>query len=100
MSSNLPVEHNPGDPAAVSTAGASSLPVLAGEFPAAGFTAPEDEAPSVDMKRYFAAIMRYKWLIPVLTVLGGGIGVLLAKVKGPVYEAQSTIWIELGGRNG
>ncbi len=100
MSSNLPVERNSGEEHAplMASGGAGAL---AGMQPGAmaldGFEPPEAPAAGMDVRRIIAALLRYKWLILMCTVAGGALGILATKVKGPVYEAQSTIWIELGG---
>jgi succinoglycan biosynthesis transport protein ExoP len=100
MAGNLPVERSSEDqnPALVAGAGAVALPP---SFAPDGFAPPEQEGPPVDFGRILAAILRYKWLVLLLTIAGGTVGVLATKIMGPVYEAQSTIWMEIGPtRNG
>jgi succinoglycan biosynthesis transport protein ExoP len=60
----------------------------------------EDE-PSLDLKRYLAALARYKWMILATTIAAGGLGLLLGRWVKPEYETQATIWIEQsGGQSG
>jgi capsular exopolysaccharide synthesis family protein len=58
-----------------------------------------DDEPKVDVRRYIAAIIRHKWLVGGLTVVGTVAGFFVAKMQKPQYAAQSTIWIELAGSN-
>jgi capsular exopolysaccharide synthesis family protein len=59
----------------------------------------EDEEGGLDIRRYVAALLRYKWLTLGLGVLGLAAGVGLSKLVKPAYEAQATIQIEPSGRN-
>ena len=47
-----------------------------------------------DYRRYLAALLRYKWLIPILLVAGGAAGIVGSRFIQPEYSAQATIWIE------
>ena len=63
----------------------------------AGFVPPpDDEDAPVDPRRYLAAIVRYKWVVLVATMLGGAAGYLVSRTMAPVYQAQATIWVEIG----
>lgn len=99
--SNLPVERESGENGLPVVPPAAALQPAA-YAPAGGFSPPDtEEASGPDIRRYIAAILRHKWIVLLLMVLGGGAGVLATKVVGPVYEAQATLWLELGvGRNG
>ena len=78
--------------------------------PRSGHPADESAAPRVsrhigqdseqgpDYRRYLAAVLRYKWLVAMFSILGGAAGMLLARVK-PEYSAQATIWIENAAEN-
>lgn len=44
-------------------------------------------------ERYFTAIRRYAWLIIAITLAGGALGVLGARLIRPRYETYATIWI-------
>jgi len=59
---------------------------------------PEEE--SLDLRRYWSAVLRYRWGIVLLTILGlaGGFGA--TKLLKPKYLAQGTIWIEVGDQRG
>ncbi len=74
--------------------------------PRSGHTADESVAPRVsrhigqdseqghDYRRYLAAVLRYKWLVAMFSVLGGAAGMVAARLVKPEYSAQATIWIE------
>lgn len=59
----------------------------------------DEEDQGIDFRRYIAALLRYKWLVAGLGVLGLLAGVALSKLVKPAYEAQATIQIEPSGRN-
>jgi len=58
-----------------------------------GWGGPESEG-GVDWRRVFSAVMRFKWLICAVTVLGTVAGFGLARFVKPQYGAQATIWID------
>jgi capsular exopolysaccharide synthesis family protein len=60
----------------------------------------EQQEPGLDLKRYFFAILRYKWMLVAALLVGGG-GAYLAWTKTEVrYTAEGNIWIEVDeGRN-
>jgi hypothetical protein len=91
MSSNLPV-----GPERSGTQVAS-----AGEFPAPyslhdvqGAMAPPEQG-GLDLRRYLAALLRYKWWIVATVVLGTAAGVGVSTRIKPEYEAQATMWVEV-----
>lgn len=51
-----------------------------------------------DVGRYVAAVLRYRWLVLILTILGAGGGIGLSRILHPKYQAQATIWIQESGR--
>lgn len=54
----------------------------------------DQEEEGLNIRRYFAAVFRYKWLILLVAFLGTTVGVLLARRVPPTYVANATIWIE------
>lgn len=95
MPKELPVptdgNHN-GDliPPGISPGAAVGMPQQAG-FPGGPM---EEDEPSINWRRYLAAVFRYKLLVLALTVLGTAGGVLFAKTQSPMYRAVGTIWVE------
>ena len=92
MPSNLPAERNSGDennPLAVNGSGAAALQATQAAVAMDGFAPPEEQAAGgMNLRRVLSTLFRYKWLILVSTVAGGGLGILATKVQGPVYQAQ------------
>src|SRR6058998_4085638 len=83
--SRLPVPHATPPPAAALP---PAPPVVGGD---AAFAAPEG---GVDWRRVLSAVLRFKWLICGVTVLGTTAGFGVARFVRPQYGAQSTIWID------
>ena len=69
---------------------------------------PSDGAPppvGPNIQRYVSALGRFKWLILLLTAIGGGAGYVATQLVDPEYEVESNITLDLGssaggGRNG
>lgn len=59
-----------------------------------------DEEGGIDLRRYLATLLRYKWLILGLGLLGFAGGAWVSKLVKPVYEAQVTLQIEVTPRGG
>lgn len=57
----------------------------------------DDDEGKVDsgakIRRYIAAVKRFRWLILVLVILGGGAGAFMSRFVKPTYDAYGTIWI-------
>lgn len=53
-----------------------------------------DASGGVDLERYLAAIVRHRWVILVVTMLGAAAGVVGSRLIKPPYEAQATVWVE------
>ncbi len=53
------------------------------------------EAPNqgFQWQRSLAALLRYKWIVVLLTLAGLGVGILGSRFIHPEYEAHATIWI-------
>jgi len=88
--SNLPLPYDDNS--------AGQPPVPSAGLLAGGAPPPDlDEAGGVDLKRLLSAILRYKWLVAICSILGLLVGVALTRVQRPTYEAQATIWIQPSG---
>ena len=64
------------------------------------FEYPPEQDGGLDLRRYLAAVLRHKWMILGLGVLGFGAGVGVSRVVKPMYETQATVQIEVAARNG
>jgi tyrosine-protein kinase Etk/Wzc len=94
MSTNLPTER-PEEPR-------SDLPVAAGapHVPPAGYSPPPalDDEPGLNPRQLLDSILRHKWLLAALTILGAIGGFVVSRFQSLTYEAQATIWVELAGQ--
>jgi capsular exopolysaccharide synthesis family protein len=66
------------------------------------FVAPHraDREGELDWRRVLGAIIRFKWLIVSVTVVGGMVGAAATRYVKPQYQAQATIWIDQTDRRG
>lgn len=66
----------------------------------------EDEGGGGDgrakLRRYWAAIKRFKWLVIILAAIGTAAGIVATRFIDPVYEARGAVWIAdvMGQSNG
>lgn len=59
-----------------------------------------EQGGGASLRRLTSALLRYKWLVLLITLLGSAAGVLAVRFVSMEYEAQATIWIEApSGRN-
>ena len=56
-------------------------------------TPPDQEQP-LDIRRLAAALLRRKWMILAVTLVGSAIGLVLSRMQPPTYLAQATLWIQ------
>jgi len=54
----------------------------------------------IDWRRALSAVLRFKWLILLVTLLGTAAGVGATRVLKPDYSAQATVWIDVAERRG
>jgi len=89
MSSEFPVHPTTPD------AGRSPLPTAATTDRARREAPPVEAVIELDWRRWGAAVLRHKWLVLLVTVIGtaGGFGV--SRFLRPTYVAQATLWIDL-----
>ena len=84
MPETLPEPFEPSRPSRLTSA---MVPTDMGSF-----QPPVEDKP--DYRRYIAALLRYKWLVALLTIVGAAGGILAGRFIKPVYVAGATIWIE------
>jgi tyrosine-protein kinase Etk/Wzc len=60
----------------------------------------QSEEQPVNLRRYLAALLRHKWLIIALTVLGTALGFVASRLVPSEYLAQATLWLQVGARQG
>src|SRR3989442_12405952 len=54
----------------------------------------------LDWRRILSALLRFKWLIAAVTLVGTVAGVGPTRFLKPEYPAQAKIWIDFEGRPG
>lgn len=57
------------------------------------------------LRRYWAAVKRFKWLVIILAAIGTTAGVIATRYVEPVYEARGSVWVSdvsagMGARGG
>jgi tyrosine-protein kinase Etk/Wzc len=78
---------------------APSRPDVAAHPPALSLVTPGfDPETGIDWPRVLGAVVRFKWLILSVTLLGAAVGVVLTQFLKPAYLAQATIWIDQADR--
>jgi capsular exopolysaccharide synthesis family protein len=68
-----------------------------------GAPQPPDDGPGLDVRRYIAAVFRYKWLVLAVLVVGTAAGVAASRFVKPTYVTEATILVPervQGGRQG
>jgi polysaccharide biosynthesis transport protein len=61
----------------------------------------EEGGGAAKLRRYWAAIKRFRWLIIILAAIGTIAGVVATRFIDPVYEARGALWIaDVGTGNG
>jgi succinoglycan biosynthesis transport protein ExoP len=62
-------------------------------------SSPEQEH-GPDYRRILSALLRFKWLILLMALLGAGAGFGAARMLQPVYKARANIWVDVPDRYG
>ncbi|HEX7051965.1 MAG TPA: polysaccharide biosynthesis tyrosine autokinase [Longimicrobiales bacterium] len=88
MATNLPSESERPQPVAETRELAGPAPV-----PYATMD-PGLDGGGVNLRRLLPVLLRYKWMIIAITVLGGAAGVVASRTMRPEYQAQARIWIQ------
>src|SRR6478672_12046049 len=56
------------------------------------FASPEVEGWEL-LRRYVAAVFRYKWLLVAMLLGGAGASIAVTRFLHPMYDVQATIWL-------
>src|SRR6266545_3432440 len=54
----------------------------------------------LDWRRVLSALLRYKWLVAAVTLVGTAAGIGATRFVDPEYAAQARIWIDVADRRG
>ncbi len=75
-------------------------PVAAPTLPQRGVSALDLDHPGggVEWRRILSALLRFKWLIATMTLVGTVAGIGATRFVKPDYAAQTKIWIDVQGR--
>jgi len=60
---------------------------------------PEAES-GPDWRRTWSAVLRYKWVVLLMVLLGLGGAFAATRVMHPTYRAQANVWVDVPNRNG
>ena len=59
-----------------------------------------EEDPGLDWRRLASALLRFKWVVVLMVMVGLGAAVAATRVLRPVYRAQANIWVDVPDRPG
>src|SRR5437667_4224793 len=59
-----------------------------------------EEDPGLDWRRLASALLRFKWVVVLMVMLGLGAAVAATRVLRPVYRAQANVWVDVPDRAG
>lgn len=88
MSNQLPLPSNRGLPALDGMNGGA----VSSRYGGQELAGPTDQG----IKRYLAALLRYKWMILLIVALGTGAGFVLASRQPVLYQTRARVWIGAG----
>ena len=76
-----------------------SAPVLRRANASAAPSLPEAES-GPDWRRLASALLRFKWIVLLMVVLGLGGAVAATRLLRPIYRAQANVWVDVPDRRG
>ncbi len=59
-----------------------------------------DEQAGPDWRRVASALLRFKWVVVLMVVLGLGAAFAATRVLRPIYMAQANVWVDVPDRRG
>lgn len=62
---------------------------------AAAGAAPPPPQEQSDWQRYFNSVMRHKWLVLAVTLIGTAIGIVATRFLDPRYTAKAILWVDV-----
>jgi succinoglycan biosynthesis transport protein ExoP len=63
-------------------------------------SAPGEQEQPINIRRHVAALLRRKWLIVLVTLVGSGAGFTVNRLVPAKYAAQATLWLQASGASG
>src|SRR5216117_1904483 len=76
-----------------------SAPVLRRANASAAPSLPEAES-GPDWRRLASALLRFKWIVLLMVLLGLGGAVAATRLLRPIYRAQANVWVDVPDRRG
>lgn len=86
-------------PIPAGTSAGWTLDVGSAPVPSPAAVSGAEPAPS-DWQQYVAAVVRHRWIVLAVTVLGTTAGVVATRFLDPYYTAKAILWIEPGNDRG
>src|ERR1051325_6359935 len=77
-----------------------STPTLVRREPAPATPAYVDGQSGPDWRRIGSALLRFKWIVALMVLLGLGAAFAATRVMRPVYRAQTNVWVDVPDRRG
>ncbi len=93
MNNLLPPSSNSGESLPVAATATGAIPHSDARWAPAEPPPEERSNQGAKLRRYWAAIKRFRWLVIALAVLGTAAGVAASRFIEPMYEAQGKVWI-------
>jgi capsular exopolysaccharide synthesis family protein len=59
-----------------------------------------DEESGPDWRRIWSALLRFKWIVLLMVLVGLGGAFAATRVMRPVYRSQANVWVDVPGRRG
>src|SRR5213596_3536716 len=74
-------------------------PVELGRAPSPHTPTLHEEQAGPDWRRVASALLRFKWVVVLMVMLGLGAAFAATRVMRPVYRAQANVWVDVPGRH-
>src|SRR5438876_12267066 len=79
--------------------GQGTTPLLRRASPPHMPALPEEE-PGPDWRRIMSALLRFKWVVALMVIVGLSAAVAATRVLRPIYQAQANVWVDVPDRRG
>ena len=75
-------------------------PVELGRAPSPHTPTLHEEQAGPDWRRVASALLRFKWVVVLMVMLGLGAAFAATRVLRPIYMAQANVWVDVPDRRG
>ena len=59
-----------------------------------------EEEPGPNWRRIMSALLRFKWVVALMVIVGLSAAVAATRVLRPIYKAQANVWVDVPDRRG